>query len=246
MGNPDAPVKLVEYASLTCPHCAGFSAPRRPRRCATPMSARARSAGNSATSCSARPTSPVTLLARCQPPAAFFRTIEQMYEQQSRVLRGDRRRRGAAASARCRRTSRSSPLARAMDSTPSSPARHAGGAVHPVPADRAGDPAAHRADHQRARRTRTCTGTPTFFINGDQAAGQPLERARAAAARGDRGGEVKGRALLAAGGRGRTGGAAGRRRRRPAHQRRPPSATGRRPSRARPKAASAWAIPTRR
>src|SRR3546814_16038437 len=25
MGNPDAPVKLVEYASMTCPHCAAFS-----------------------------------------------------------------------------------------------------------------------------------------------------------------------------------------------------------------------------
>ncbi len=25
LGNPDAPVKLVEYASLTCPHCAEFS-----------------------------------------------------------------------------------------------------------------------------------------------------------------------------------------------------------------------------
>lgn len=25
MGNPNAPVKLVEYASLTCPHCADFS-----------------------------------------------------------------------------------------------------------------------------------------------------------------------------------------------------------------------------
>ena len=26
MGNPDAPVKLVEYGSLTCPHCADFAA----------------------------------------------------------------------------------------------------------------------------------------------------------------------------------------------------------------------------
>jgi protein-disulfide isomerase len=26
MGNPDAPVKLVEYGSLTCPHCATFAA----------------------------------------------------------------------------------------------------------------------------------------------------------------------------------------------------------------------------
>lgn len=25
MGNPDAPVKVIEYASLTCPHCAAFS-----------------------------------------------------------------------------------------------------------------------------------------------------------------------------------------------------------------------------
>lgn len=26
MGNPDAPIKLVEYGSLTCPHCADFAA----------------------------------------------------------------------------------------------------------------------------------------------------------------------------------------------------------------------------
>src|SRR6185503_10794012 len=25
MGNPNAPVKLLEYASITCPHCAEFS-----------------------------------------------------------------------------------------------------------------------------------------------------------------------------------------------------------------------------
>ena len=25
MGNPDAPVKLVEYASITCPHCGEFA-----------------------------------------------------------------------------------------------------------------------------------------------------------------------------------------------------------------------------
>lgn len=25
LGNPDAPIKLIEYASLTCPHCADFS-----------------------------------------------------------------------------------------------------------------------------------------------------------------------------------------------------------------------------
>src|SRR3546814_9167637 len=28
MGNPAAPVKLIEYLSYTCPHCAAFSAER--------------------------------------------------------------------------------------------------------------------------------------------------------------------------------------------------------------------------
>ena len=46
MGNPNAPVKLVEYASITCPHCAEFSeqggaTAARPLR---PLAAR--SAGN--------------------------------------------------------------------------------------------------------------------------------------------------------------------------------------------------------
>ncbi|MCX7286398.1 MAG: thioredoxin domain-containing protein, partial [Rhodobacterales bacterium] len=26
LGSPDAPVKIVEYASYTCPHCADFHA----------------------------------------------------------------------------------------------------------------------------------------------------------------------------------------------------------------------------
>ena len=30
IGNPKAPVKLVEYASMTCPHCAAFSAESAP------------------------------------------------------------------------------------------------------------------------------------------------------------------------------------------------------------------------
>lgn len=30
-GNPDAPVELIEYASLTCPHCASFSRDVMPR-----------------------------------------------------------------------------------------------------------------------------------------------------------------------------------------------------------------------
>src|SRR5438128_1991328 len=32
MGNPNAPVKLVEYGSITCPHCAHFSETSGPLR----------------------------------------------------------------------------------------------------------------------------------------------------------------------------------------------------------------------
>ncbi|MDQ8756571.1 thioredoxin domain-containing protein [Sphingosinicella sp. LHD-64] len=31
MGNPDAPIKVVEFMSMTCPHCAAFSAEGGPR-----------------------------------------------------------------------------------------------------------------------------------------------------------------------------------------------------------------------
>ena len=31
MGNPDAPLKLIEYASLTCPHCADFAEKAGPK-----------------------------------------------------------------------------------------------------------------------------------------------------------------------------------------------------------------------
>ena len=42
MGNPNAPVKLVEYASITCPHCAEFSAEGGGGAASRPMSAPAR------------------------------------------------------------------------------------------------------------------------------------------------------------------------------------------------------------
>ena len=38
MGNPNAPVKLVEYASISCPHCAEFTEEGGADRCATNMS----------------------------------------------------------------------------------------------------------------------------------------------------------------------------------------------------------------
>ncbi|NJN14195.1 MAG: thioredoxin domain-containing protein [Planctomycetes bacterium] len=54
LGNPEAPIKLVEYASHTCGACANFAASGKPgsRNTSLPAS----SASNSATSCVTRST----------------------------------------------------------------------------------------------------------------------------------------------------------------------------------------------
>ena len=80
MGNPNAAVKVVEYGSLTCPHCADFSNAAK-----APLAARVRSGkvsfefrnfvlnGVDATA---------TLLARCAAPGQFFPLVERIYSTQ--------------------------------------------------------------------------------------------------------------------------------------------------------------------
>ena len=80
MGNPDAAVKLVEYGSLTCPHCADFA-----RSADEQILARVRSGklsfeyrsfvlnGIDLTA---------TLLARCAGPSRFFPLTKRMFETQ--------------------------------------------------------------------------------------------------------------------------------------------------------------------
>ncbi len=80
MGNPDAPVKLVEYASLTCPHCATFS-----REGTVPLK---RLVTSGHLSWEFRPvllfpTDPsMSLLARCGGPRDFFALVEKLYATQ--------------------------------------------------------------------------------------------------------------------------------------------------------------------
>lgn len=80
MGNPNAPVKLMEYASYTCPHCAEFS------ESATEPLKELVASGR--VSWEFRPfvlfpTDPgITLLVRCQDPAAAFLLTEQLYADQ--------------------------------------------------------------------------------------------------------------------------------------------------------------------
>jgi protein-disulfide isomerase len=81
MGNPDAPVKLVEYASVTCPHCAEFA-----ETGTTPL--RDEYVRSGQVSWEYRPfmlfpTDPgIFMVLRCQGPQPFFRMVEQLYATQ--------------------------------------------------------------------------------------------------------------------------------------------------------------------
>jgi len=81
MGNPDAPVKLVEYASITCSHCAEFSEAGAP-------TLRDEYVRSGQVSWEYRPymifpTDPgIFMLLRCQGPQPFFRLSEQLYADQ--------------------------------------------------------------------------------------------------------------------------------------------------------------------
>ncbi|MEO7178609.1 MAG: thioredoxin domain-containing protein [Allosphingosinicella sp.] len=81
MGNPEAPVKLVEYGSLSCPHCAEFEEQGAP-------ALRDKYVKSGQVSWEFRPyllfpTDPgVSLLLNCQSADAFFPAVEQLYADQ--------------------------------------------------------------------------------------------------------------------------------------------------------------------
>jgi protein-disulfide isomerase len=83
LGNPDAPVKLVEYASLTCPHCRDFS-----RDAATPLRDSYVKSGKVSWEFRSFPLNPIdvaaTLLLTCQGPGPVFKLIEQNYLEQDK------------------------------------------------------------------------------------------------------------------------------------------------------------------
>ena len=86
MGNPDAPVKLVEYASLTCPACKAFS----DTGTAALRDTYVRSGQVSwefRNFILGGPDLALSLLTRCQPAPAFFRTVEDIFTRQSDFLR---------------------------------------------------------------------------------------------------------------------------------------------------------------
>ena len=169
MGNPDAPVKLVEYASITCGHCAAFS-----NEASEPLKSNYVRSGQ--VSWEYRPflvfpTDPgIFMLLRCQPPSAFFRLTEQLYRDH-----GNWSGRLADVSEAERQQLQTMP-----------PPQRAAALVRAVGLDQffrqrgmpearinsclanQGDLEALTSITERAAGEEGVTGTPTFFINGEQ------------------------------------------------------------------------------
>jgi protein-disulfide isomerase len=85
MGNPRAKVKLVEYGSLGCPHCAHFEAEG-----ARPLIDRYVKSGRVSWEFRAYlifPTDPaVSMLLYCRPPSSFFPLIQALYATQGQWI----------------------------------------------------------------------------------------------------------------------------------------------------------------
>ncbi len=181
MGNPDAPIKLVEYASMTCPHCKTFSddaseALRDTYVASGQVSWEFRHFLLSA------PDAAMSVLARCQPLSAYFRTIEQLFSQQQELMsaidEGEAQRIGALPPEQM-----VAPLARAMDldtffarrGMPE--ARFSACLADPQGMQRLSDGTSRAVNEEQVQ------GTPSFFINGqrqnvsDWRALEPLLRA---------------------------------------------------------------------
>lgn len=81
MGNPDAPVKLVEYGSLSCPHCAEFEEQGGP-----PLRDKYVKSGQVSwefrTYLLFGPDAGISALLHCQGEGAAFPMIEQLYADQ--------------------------------------------------------------------------------------------------------------------------------------------------------------------
>ena len=81
MGNPDAPVKLVEYGSLSCPHCAEFEEQGGPELRDTYVKS-GQVSWEFRTYLLFGPDAGISALLHCQDPNAFFPFLEQLYADQ--------------------------------------------------------------------------------------------------------------------------------------------------------------------
>lgn len=85
MGNPDAPIKLIEYGSRTCPVCGAFG-----REGTQPLEQKYVATGKVSWEfreylVHGQPDVPASLLGKCVPTATFFPILEQMYINQQPI-----------------------------------------------------------------------------------------------------------------------------------------------------------------
>lgn len=87
MGNPNAPLKLIEYGSLTCPHCAVFATEGFPKL-------RDNYVADGRVSIEFRNfvrdkfDTTMAMLTRCGPPESFFALTEQVFANQQSIFKG--------------------------------------------------------------------------------------------------------------------------------------------------------------
>jgi len=85
MGNPDAPIKLIEFASLTCPHCAHFS-----KEATTELRDNFVASGRVSWEFRNFILNPIDLtmsmVVRCGAPESFFALVEQTFDNQEIIV----------------------------------------------------------------------------------------------------------------------------------------------------------------
>ena len=85
MGNPNAPIKLVEYGSLSCPHCAHLANEGMATLVGTYVNSGKVSYEYRSFAIHGIDI-PLTVLVRCADPSAFFGLVEQLYANQEALL----------------------------------------------------------------------------------------------------------------------------------------------------------------
>jgi protein-disulfide isomerase len=89
LGNADAPVTIVEYASLTCPHCADFDANTLPKiKAAWIDTGKARLIFRDFPLDQAAVRA--AMLARCAPPEQFYAFVDELFHSQTTWATGGR------------------------------------------------------------------------------------------------------------------------------------------------------------
>jgi len=182
MGNPDAPVKLLEYGSLSCPHCAKFAQDGFPTLANDYVSSGKLSL--EFRSFAIHPQDiPLTMLAQCGGPDTFFPLTEEVYRNFDAVI--ERTMQGADAANKLGNlpdNQRFIALAETLGFTDFFAARGLSKDQQKTClADAA--KASQLAKYSEAYAQQGIESTPTLMINGTKVAGATWEEVKAALAK---------------------------------------------------------------